>query len=147
MRLRTANPRWQAHIGARVPRFLGDHRIDGATVFPAAAYVEQMLATARETLGDPPWEIESVVFHDALVLSDEDVVQVETSIAPDRGAIEIASRAKGEAAWTARASGRVRAWNGRGHRVAHWQPATEPPSHGEHSRLHHRLQQEGHDLG
>src|SRR5262249_11311683 len=42
-RLRTASPRWQAHIGARMPRFLDDHRIDGATVFPASAYVEQML--------------------------------------------------------------------------------------------------------
>ncbi|HYT76508.1 MAG TPA: type I polyketide synthase, partial [Vicinamibacterales bacterium] len=147
VRLRTASPRWQAHVGTRMPGFLGDHRIDGATVFPAAAYVEQMLAIARETLGEPPWEIESIVFHDALVLPDEDVVQVETSIAPERGAIEIASRAKGDAAWTTRASGRARAWNGRDHRVARWQPATEPPAHVEHSRFYQKLQQEGHDFG
>jgi amino acid adenylation domain-containing protein len=147
MRLRTASPRWQAHIGARMPRFLGDHRIDGATVFPASAYVEQMLAAARETLGEPPWELEGIVFHDALALPDEGLMQIETSIAAERGAIEIASRSNGDATWTARASGRVRAWNGRDHRLAGWQPATEPPSHVEHSRFYQVLQQEGHDFG
>jgi amino acid adenylation domain-containing protein len=146
-RLRTANPSWQAHVGARMPRFLGDHRIDDAMVFPAAAYVEQMLATARETLGDAPWEIEGVVFHEALVLPAEDLVQLETSIAPERGAIEIASRSKGDSTWTVRASGRVRTWDGRDHDLARWQPATEPPSHVEHSRFYQTLQQEGHDFG
>ena len=150
-RLRTASPRWQAQIGARMPRFLDDHRIDGATVFPAAAYVEQMLATARETLGDPPWELESIVFHDALVFPEEGLVQVETSIAAERDTIEIASRSKGDATgdatWTARASGRVRSWNGRDHRVARWQPATEPPSHVDHARFYQVLRQEGHDFG
>ena len=147
LRLRTSSPRWQAHIGTRIPRFLGDHRIDGATVFPAAAYVEQMLATARESLGEPPWELESIVFHDARVLPEEDLVQVETSITVERGAIEIASRGKGEAAWTTRASGRVRSWNGPDHRVAPWQPVTEPPGHVEHSRFYRTLQQEGHEFG
>jgi amino acid adenylation domain-containing protein len=146
-RLRTASPRWQAHIGARMPRFLGDHRIDGATVFPASAYVEQMLATARETLGEPPWELEGIVFHDALLLPDEGRVQVETSFATERGAIEIASRSVGDAAWTVRASGRVRSWNGGDHGVARWQPATEPPTHVEHARFYQMLQQEGHDFG
>ena len=147
MRLRVASPRWQAQIGARMPRFLDDHRIDGATVFPAAAYVEQMLATAREMLGEPPWELEGIVFHDALALPDDGLVQVETSLAAERDTIEIASRSKGEATWTARASGRVRAWNGSDHRVARWQPATEPPSHVEHARFYQVLRQEGHDFG
>ena len=45
-----------------------------------------------ETLGEMPWEIESVVFHDALVLSPDTLTVIETSIDPVRGLVEIASR-------------------------------------------------------
>ena len=85
-------PRWQNHVGALMPRFLRDHRVDGTVVFPASGYVELMLAAARETLGEMPWEIESIVFHDALVLSQDSLTVIETSIDPTRGSIEIASR-------------------------------------------------------
>src|SRR5262249_9817009 len=46
-RLKSTEPIWQSEIDANSPRCLQDHRIDGAVLFPAAGYVELMLAAAR----------------------------------------------------------------------------------------------------
>src|SRR5207247_542383 len=59
-RLRVAEPVWQVEIGRRLQPFLADHGVDGAVVFPAAAYLEMLLAAARELCGDGPWGAERI---------------------------------------------------------------------------------------
>ncbi|MBI3434538.1 MAG: amino acid adenylation domain-containing protein, partial [Proteobacteria bacterium] len=147
-RANAAAPRWQALISAAMPRYLGDHRVEGAVVFPAAGYVELCLAAARESLGAMPWEIEQIVFHDALVLGAEGSAFIETSVDMTRGTIEIASRMRGqETAWTRRASARMRAWSGPQRPLAPWRPEIEPPAHFERARFYRQLKREGHDFG
>ncbi|MGH6771548.1 MAG: amino acid adenylation domain-containing protein [Xanthobacteraceae bacterium] len=147
-RLKTGVPRWQAHFNADMPRFLGDHRVDGTTVFPAAGYVELCLAAARETLGPGPWEIESIAFHDALILTPNVFVVVETSVDPERGKVAVLSRTRGEDGdWTCRATARIRAWSGREPVLKAWHPKLEPPAHFEQPRFYRQLRQEGHEFG
>ena len=147
-RLKTAAPRWQAHITAKSPRYLKDHRVDGTVVFPASGYVELCLAAARETLGEGVWEIEAISFHDALVLPGNDVVVIETSVDPGQGRVEILSRARNaDGNWTRRASARVRAWSGHEPHLEAWRPQIEPPAHFEQARFYRELKNEGHDFG
>jgi hypothetical protein len=55
---------------------LDDHQVEGATVFPAAGYVDAMVSAAHDLLPDQDsLTFESVAFHHLLVLSpDEDSV-------------------------------------------------------------------------
>jgi acyl transferase domain-containing protein len=50
-RLKSTEPIWQSEIDANCPRYLQDHRIDGAVLFPTTGYVELILAAARQVLG------------------------------------------------------------------------------------------------
>jgi acyl transferase domain-containing protein len=56
--------------------WLDDHQVEGATVFPAAGYVDAMVSAAHDLLPDQDsLSFESVAFHHLLVLSpDEDSV-------------------------------------------------------------------------
>ena len=87
-RLRTARPVWQARISSERQRFLKDHRIDGSIVFPAAGYVELMLAAAREHLSNAPWELEGISFVSLLSLTADATAVLETSLDSERGRIE-----------------------------------------------------------
>jgi amino acid adenylation domain-containing protein len=147
-RLKIGAPRWQAHIAADAPRYMGDHCVDGTPVFPAAGYVELCLAAAREVLGPGVWELESIAFHDALVLPTSGVVIVETSLSAETGRIEIQSRLRGqEEDWTRRASGRVRTWSGFEPGLKPWRPKIEPPAYFEQARFYLQLKSEGHGFG
>ena len=48
---------WRCTLDSRSEPWLSDHRVDGAVVVPAAAFVELALAAAAETLGDGPIEL------------------------------------------------------------------------------------------
>lgn len=147
-RLGTAVPFWQAYISADSPAFLRYHVVNGSVVFPAAGYVEMMLAAARETLPDPAWELETITFHDALVLSEQTIAFVQTSLDEARGIVEIKSRTRNEdVEWTLRASGRIRSWSGAEPRMKRWEPTIEPPAHFERARFYRELRAEGHEFG
>src|SRR5436190_16306233 len=146
-RLRTATPTWQIRISAESPRFLSDHRIDGSVVFPAAGYVELMLAAAREHLVNAPWELENINFRSVLILSSATAV-VETSLEPERGRIEVVSRLRGaESNWNVQASARVRAWSGKQPCLNPWHPKIEPPRRIDRLRFYRTLAQVGHEYG
>jgi amino acid adenylation domain-containing protein len=147
-RVKTAAPRWQAHIGAESPRFLSDHRVDGSVVFPASGYVELALAAAREVLPEAPYEIESMAFHDALVLAPQAVAIIETSIDPEQGTIKVASRIRGGSdTWNLQASGRVRPWPAKAPALNRWEPKIAPPAHLKRARFYRQLAREGHEFG
>src|SRR5262249_51900814 len=136
------------YINADTPGFLQDHVVNGSAVFPAAGYVELMLAAARETLAEPTWELERVEFHDALVLSDDDIVIVQTSVDEARHIVEIKSRIRNhDGEWTLRASGRLQSWSGAEPRPARWTPQIEPPPHFDGIRFYRELRSEGHEFG
>ncbi|MEK9501493.1 type I polyketide synthase [Gaopeijia maritima] len=94
----------------RVP-WLSEHRVAGATVFPATAHLELMRAAAALRIGGAV-EVESLTFAEALVLDGGSGRDVRAVIADDEGAdtLQIWSRPRdGEGEWTLHATGRLRA--------------------------------------
>lgn len=115
--LPTACPIWQADLADARLRFLAHHRVHGAAVFPAAAYIEMALAAGARLWPDTAVSIERISFERMLILSPEREQQIQLCCAPD-GAFDIlGAPAEGEPAWTAHARGTLR------HR-----PRTEPPA-------------------
>jgi acyl transferase domain-containing protein/acyl carrier protein len=105
---------FQSQLSARVPAFLEDHQICGQVVFPAAAYVEIVLAGADHLFGDGMHSIEKLSLDQALRLDvarqttvqtvlqtrEEGSAEFEVFSAPDDG------QASGTG-WTQHAKGRV----------------------------------------
>lgn len=104
---------WETTLGAKQFQYMNDHQVRGSAVFPAAGYVEMMLAAAAETYGSKPYSLNKVTFEEALFLSGEkeQVLQlVMTAETADAAEFQIYSRAaQNESAdsWTLHASGRV----------------------------------------
>ncbi len=96
------------------PAFIGDHRIGGACIVPATAYVE-MAAAAAHAVGAEGHSLADVALHEALVLPDGRGRRLQVVLQPDeRGgrAFQIFAHADAEAGatateWRAHASGRI----------------------------------------
>jgi acyl transferase domain-containing protein/acyl carrier protein len=147
-RLKSIEPIWQSEIDANTPRYLQDHQIDGAVVFPAAGYVELMFAAACDALGEGRVEIEAISFHEALFLSAETPTLIETSLDQARGIVRIHSRQRGAGTnWVLRATGRVRRWHVPEFPIKPWTPKIEPPTQVGHARFYRDLAEEGHAYG
>ncbi len=147
-RLHAARPIWQVEIGQQFQPFLKDHSIDGAVVFPAAGYVEIVLAAARALFGDVACEAEDVAFHEALFLAEGRSVLLQTVHEPARGTVAIFSRLRDvETDWTLRASARIRACNASPPAADAWSEAAVPPERVGGRRFYEQLRREGHDFG
>jgi acyl transferase domain-containing protein len=122
-RLSSAATIWQSDIDLNSPSYLQDHRIDGAAVFPAAGYVELMLAAARETVGSGPYEIEEIAFYEALLVSPDLSIELETSVDEARGIVRVLSRQRAaDAPWILRATSRIRSWSVCEPLIEEWKP-------------------------
>jgi acyl transferase domain-containing protein/acyl-CoA synthetase (AMP-forming)/AMP-acid ligase II/acyl carrier protein/short-subunit dehydrogenase len=67
---------FQTHIDTTQLSFLGDHRVNNAIVFPATAYIEMVLAAAREIWKTARITIKDIVIAKALILHSD----VETTL-------------------------------------------------------------------
>lgn len=107
--LKLPHPAWELELNRRNLPYLNDHRIQGATVYPGAAYVEMGLATARGAFGTGRCILEDIEFRRALFLPDGDTPQVQVVLDPDEASFEIYSRPQGaKAAWVLHATGTLR---------------------------------------
>ena len=61
---------------------LGEHRVYGAPVFPATAYVELVLAAARATFGDGTPALEGLVIQQALTVPDDEAHTLQVVLSP-----------------------------------------------------------------
>ena len=94
------------------------HRIGGAIVVPAAAYVAMALAGAGKAFSQEHCVLEDLVFPEALILRDDESRQLQAIFNPqDGGATFEVSSMDNKAHWTRHASGRL--W------LADHPPATE----------------------
>lgn len=113
--LRTAGAQriFEAHLGGSRPAYLADHRVHGAVVLPAAAYVEMAGAAAEPVPDGHVGELENLVLHEPLVLPEGDPRTVQTVVTPhgdgSAGFEVFALEADGERErWRLNASGTVR---------------------------------------
>ncbi len=108
-RERLAKPTWRQRLDCRVLTYLVDHQVNHLVVFPAAGFLEMMLAVATEVQASTPHIVEEVRFRTVLHLptSDEGPL-VEVAFSPDEGLAEIYSGSGNNDEWVLHASGYLR---------------------------------------
>jgi myxalamid-type polyketide synthase MxaE and MxaD len=99
---------WQTELSRSSCPFLNDHRVQGAMVLPAAAYVEMALAASAEALGAGPHTLEQIHFLKALFLPEDGSRTVRLAIStaiPGAVTFEILSRQGSQ--WVLHANGAI----------------------------------------
>ncbi len=96
---------WQASLSLEMLPYLADHKVNGAVLLPAAAFVELALEAAASS--EVPLSIDSLVISEALPLRVDETSIVQVRIDPDR-TFEIASRSQQNGDWTHHARGVLR---------------------------------------
>ena len=104
---------WETTLDLERLPWLADHRVQGAVVFPGAAYLEMALAAGAEAFDGSSLVVSDVVFVEALVFASDAAVQVQvvtTEEQPGRLRFQIASGVPdaGGVSWTAHARGLLR---------------------------------------
>ena len=101
-------PSWSNEVSLATHAYLGDHRVDGECVFPAAAYVDMLTVAARDVLGCEAVELIDVSFPAALYIGADDVVQLRTTYDPERRSVSIYTRLRdGADDWQLRAEAKI----------------------------------------
>ncbi len=80
-----ANAVHEAVVDAHTPSYLVDHQVQGSVVTPAAAFIEQGLAAARQTFGDGHHGVRDVSVQAAMFLADEGARLVQVTLEPEAG--------------------------------------------------------------
>ena len=86
---------WQQDLDAETFDYLADHRLDGTVVLPGTAYVDWMLAAAREALGSGPNSLSEVRLEQMLALPAAGARQVQVvlqSEAAGQASVRVSSR-------------------------------------------------------
>lgn len=102
---------WENDISLKRQAYLADHRVEGAVVVPATAYVEMAISAVTELIGLHPLAVNGVQNRKPLFLKEDAVYTVQTVLNPAAGGgftFEIYSRPAGAAAdWTLHVTGRL----------------------------------------
>nr|WRX36517.1 hypothetical protein [Cystobacterineae bacterium] len=104
---------WETTLDLKRLPWLGDHRVQGAAVFPGTAYLEMALSSGAEALGEGPIEVTHAVFADALAFPGDAAVPVQlvaTEERPGHLRFQVASQVPGAeaASFRVHARGAVR---------------------------------------
>ncbi|MCM3904759.1 MAG: type I polyketide synthase [Pyrinomonadaceae bacterium] len=68
---------WATDLNTEFFPYLGDHRVRGSVIFPAAAYVEMALAAANELFGVGKHMIEEIEFEKALLIPERSTLRLQ----------------------------------------------------------------------
>jgi acyl transferase domain-containing protein/acyl-CoA synthetase (AMP-forming)/AMP-acid ligase II/acyl carrier protein len=108
---------FQSTISTSTHRYLGDHKIQGSIIFPAAAYLEMARAASAELFGAGSQVISNAAFQEALILPASGTRTLQLVASPATGgsaSFQIYSSNANQngsnehAAWTLHASGDMR---------------------------------------
>ncbi|XYI02620.1 non-ribosomal peptide synthase/polyketide synthase [Sorangium sp. So ce1128] len=103
---------WEAEIGLAGAPYLADHRVQGALVLPAAAYVEMALAAAEAVFGREAAELSDLTFKQALFLPEKGARSIQITLTretQETASLRVSSLAAGatasEGTWHVHATG------------------------------------------
>ncbi|HEY7512523.1 MAG TPA: acyltransferase domain-containing protein, partial [Vicinamibacteria bacterium] len=106
---------FETELGLDSLPYLGDHRVSGVAVAPAAAYVAMALGAAEAAwAGGGPWAIEQLAIAEPLVFPEEGrrlvqvIVSGEDAESPGFRIVSAAAEASPDGGWTEHAQGRLR---------------------------------------
>ncbi|MCC5600905.1 type I polyketide synthase [Nostoc favosum] len=106
-RLRSPQPTWNQSFARQKLAYLYDHIVQGAAVYPGAAYVEMALAIASETFGEKAYIVEEIEFHKALFLPESDIPTLQCILDSSQATFEIYSNAKDTQEWVRHTTGKL----------------------------------------
>ena len=86
---------WFATMDPAVQPWLSDHAVGGLVVFPAAGFVEVLLAAAREIHGDGVLELRDLDILRPLAFDGATSFETQVRVAAETGIAEFLSRARG----------------------------------------------------
>jgi acyl transferase domain-containing protein/nucleoside-diphosphate-sugar epimerase/acyl carrier protein len=98
---------WEMSWDGRVLPYLRDHRVGGAAVMPAAAYIEMALEAVQQVWDGASCQLCEVSFERGLGLSDERVIPIQVVLenAPSNQAAFVISSRASESGWITHARG------------------------------------------
>lgn len=101
---------WLSEINLKAYAYLKDHRMQADTIFPAAGYIDTIIAMCRERFGpDNAIEIEDAIIHEALFIDPEAEIIFSSLYDPARGWVRLYSRVRdADDDWVLRSEARVR---------------------------------------
>ncbi|MBT2400484.1 non-ribosomal peptide synthetase/type I polyketide synthase [Streptomyces sp. ISL-100] len=107
-RLATAEPAWEAQLDVESAPYLGDHRIQGRTLFPAAGYIEMAAQAVRAMTGGMDVSLGDIELRKALFLPDDAPRSVQLSFSSQNAAFTIGTGSGGSDESAVHACGVVR---------------------------------------
>lgn len=91
---------WETDLSARAFPYLRDHRVQGATVMPAAGFAEMVLAAATEVFGAGRHTVRHLQFQRALFLADDQPKTIQLALSlvtPGEASVKFFTVQPGEA--------------------------------------------------
>lgn len=109
-RARSQGAAWISEINLKAYDFLKDHRLGGDVIFPAAGYVDTIVAVCRELFGTfGVLELEDAVIHEAMFIATDQDILLSTTYDAERKRVKVYSRVRDvEEDWTLRCEARAR---------------------------------------
>ena len=108
LRLRNDSAEWFSTVDPTLFPWIVDHKVGGVPVFPAAGYIDVMLAAARETYVDGALELRDLDIVHPLVFDGTASFETSLRLAHETGILEFLSRPRGSGPeWTLNARGIV----------------------------------------
>lgn len=98
---------WYSTVDPALYPWIADHQVGNVPVLPATAYVETMLAAARETYPEGALELRDLDILRPLVFEGKSSFEISVRLAHETGMVELLSRQRGGAGadWTLNARG------------------------------------------
>ncbi|HLF78587.1 MAG TPA: SDR family NAD(P)-dependent oxidoreductase [Dehalococcoidia bacterium] len=105
-RVESPKPVWQTMLDSARLTYLSDHKIQGAPIYPAAAYLEMALAAGNQLNGTGTTVLEDVEFKRPLTLQAEAIAVQLVSEAD--GSFSINSHHRGAQSWNLHSTGLIK---------------------------------------
>ncbi|MCH8314199.1 MAG: type I polyketide synthase, partial [Nitrospinae bacterium] len=97
---------WQSRLDKRDLTYLGDHVVKGILIFPGAGFIEWALALAKRVKDGASCVLESIEFHNALVVPKNRGIKTQMTYDPSDASFKIHSLTdRSNGTWTLHASG------------------------------------------
>jgi acyl transferase domain-containing protein/NADPH:quinone reductase-like Zn-dependent oxidoreductase/acyl carrier protein len=99
--LREPRPAWETRLDVRLLPYLNDHRVQGAAIFPATAYLEMAFAVGRAVFGEIGCQLEDVKLLNPCFLDADQARRLRAMYDVEDAAVRIHSRIiDGDEEWT-----------------------------------------------
>jgi acyl transferase domain-containing protein/NADPH:quinone reductase-like Zn-dependent oxidoreductase/acyl carrier protein len=101
---------WMAEFSLHDFPYLKDHRMQSDVIFPAAGYIDTMIAAARRQFGaNKAVEVEDAIIHEALFIATDEEVLFSTIYDAERSRIKLYSRIRdSDEDWILRCESKLR---------------------------------------